>query len=88
MGAKKRTKLTIAKRRELAIGMIAEAAKLVGWGIMVPREKFVTYLVVGEPKELRRIDPLVARKRKTYTIATATSSGGPVIVKNLDASST
>ena len=43
---------------------ISEAAKLMGWDIIVPKGDRVEYIIIGNGKELDRIAKILRRKKK------------------------
>ena len=47
-------RLTDKDKQLLAINMIAEACKILGWGIAVPKTKSIEYLVIGEGKLINK----------------------------------
>lgn len=56
-------RLTLKKRRSIAIGMIADACKILQWGIAVPKRTHgVGYLIIGEQKWLDRIDKRIDKR--------------------------
>lgn len=75
---KKKRSQSKLTRKGMGIALIAEAAKLLRWGIAVPKEKQVRYLIIGEKKELDRIDRILAKKSPKIdmrSISNTSSSG-------------